>query len=1269
MLINGIYPLEYFQLKGVDPIAFPNESWWASAERYARVDPNNGGYFMSPERGGVPSTEYQEIDLGRVREVNLLTFDIAKMPFDITVEYDALSSTIEGHKWVPVTRLTDMPFDNAVNYEANARNAWKASRFYFTDGKGRMIHTRYLRIAYTRRYDFWPTRETLPFPYSAFVKNLRTARYIAGHSDTVGPLFDVDLDSAVSKLTLEASGDLTKEVRQRFVYPENAKRGNVTPALLGFSVLVDVEPESPQQGFFPTESAAWQWRLMEITDPTSPILLDEGVEKGVSNVGKSWLDIKLNAPISGSLDEKYELRLQSLRASASGSVYTRNPNTIPGDLLPSTFDFVNGSATVNYDGIGLTSLLRVGDTVQIVDSTQVLVVSAVTSTSMTLSAVYSGMTAANQKVAISQSLYAPANVGRVGLLGTVAFVNGQTVLNHTPAVGDEGLTYTAPVFAPSSPVPAGHRVYPNNGYTYEVVSNGTTGGTTPTWPTTIGDTVVSGTVTFRNAGINIRLLGPGDYLQSDLPGAPLVQVASVTNTTITLTAPYIGETEAAASADRIYSITGDVTQPGPVEYRNSNLVMRVWADVADSGRDVLGNAYRYATHRDTPERVFDGDLAGWMSAPQPSPEAVEAMYFDVRSKNRAGAQILTVLDGLNIAPRTPGVRMQVYYNKEGVKGRTPQTQAEWDHMMWTPINEIYVLRKDNAIELPESIKAAFVKLEFTNLRPMPFKLPSFPEMPPVEYRRYPTWVEDQFLNTKVRKTVEDWFLQTAQPVQLRVLESLRNPVQEFAFKQRAFLTALAQGQLNDPQAINNGLVDVSSRTFVDPVSASKIYLGSNSDFRGSLVAAIKGDSILGNSVRSRFDSTNSPLAVEANFTNQRRTVPLVSNVGSQRITDSFAHLAETPMWFNRRCRHLYRIERATFNKKAYYVGIRSLQFVRNNYTVEHDDKIIEDTFHDDAALELNSFVPEVQTTIPNGTDLVIAGFSPVNVFVSYTIGTERFTDEPHALFDYEQVTLTGRGLPATDIRVYSATNSQGTEYDLGNDYITSYDTDQNGNTTNTIGRSSLSERLIVDATLKNGHSYRDAQIVTLTMSAAEAAVNEDAAIVEISFFASGFNPHDYYDVGSAGVSFFSSSTPSFDGSALTGTTDPAGGLGSVDDRYVNTTTMTLWIKRTSGWELAGHLSSMTPKPAQEQFIRTDGDTVMWSPTTFADETKHSVDGGVVIAGFDTSGDETRQSADGEVVTMFASPVADTYEGAFGNSTYDSVDGSYDDLRGFEDQAP
>lgn len=529
-----------------------------------------------------------------------------------------------------------------------------------------------------------------------------------------------------------------------------------------------------------------------------------------------------------------------------------------------------------------------------------------------------------------------------------------------------------------------------------------------------------------------------------------LQVDSFTNPTeLELASPFPSASVSGATASQIFLIT-QWNGSNYTENAALNLVMRVWADVADEGRDVLGNSYRYGVRKEKAQYVVDGTKAGWMSDPKPSKDAVEALYFDVRERNEDTGELgLRLIDAIRIAPRTPGVKMNVYYTRENLNGDKPTTTAEWDYLLWAPASQYsFKLRQNQIINLPAPIRASFVKLEFTDLNPLPWRVPNFPPLPPKLYRRFPTWVEEQFTNSQLRNVVEDWWLRKATPVQTQILNDIRDPVMEFEYKEREFFSALALGEVAQDQIINQKLVSAEERSVLDPTTGSKIYLHFADKFKSSLLISVDQDTILGRAVINRYDPYLYQDQVEDIAGGLPvDSIPTVSSI-NDRISESYSHVAQIPMRFNRTCRHVYREETGEFNKKAFFVGIDEVEFLRDNYTVKFNATVINDVLHDDQLLEYNSWQREETSTIPEGMTL----------YVSY-YNDEFYEDEAITLSGYLPTKLAGEGGPLSNVRVYALPQNQGAQYFENDDWVVSHSRNENGVITHYIARSPFTERL------------------------------------------------------------------------------------------------------------------------------------------------------------------------------------------------------------------
>lgn len=970
-LVNGVYPPNYFDLNLVDKIEYPNKFWWASKHRYATVDPEDPTKFLDFDEGGDITSEILEIDLGRVRQINYLNFDIVRMPINVTVQYDAYSGESGTHQWQSVTPHAHMPFDRTIYYDAKAKNPLFNADFYFTDSRGRIVKTRYLRLIFSRRRQKWPTKKTKPFRFPVVVKNLRTARYVTNLYDTVGPLITNNISGTQVKDLIyaaprERGGSIvtpTVELKQRFQLPEEVKRGSITPSMLGFSFLVDVNPEFEIDEGEGQPKMEWEWKLFDVTDGDDPTKepIAHGIEaQEITRTGPTWVDILFERrPVDSGTDRVYEMRVKSMNAEICHTVYTHKPIRLPGVSAPGTYTFTNSSATINFVSTtdpGLT--LKIGDYIR-------------------------------------KKADADTYVGQI--------------LN---------ISY--------------------------------------------------------NAGGGVG--------------------------TITLTSPWAGSTGASKTLEKVYPMY----MSGYDSTRS--LACKVWGDVGDEGRDVLGNQYRYAVLREKAKYVLDDGQAGWLSAPQPSPNAVESLFFDVRA-DVGGQKVAQVIDAVRMAPRTPGIHMHIYYSNESLNGRPPDTLDEWNSLVWTPLHQLYVLKTNAIFELPQQIKASYIKLEFTNLRPLPFDIPTYPPLPPVTYRRYPTWVETQFFNPNFngyQRIVEDWFTRNKTGTMKRVLKAITGEDEkllEFQYKQREFLAALALGRLDTlTKRRASQYVDVNSRALIDPVTQSKIYFATRDMYKGTLVATVDRTSILGQVVAETYDSTvpGDPVEGEVNYSNLFRT-PNVSTV-QNRIQQAYAHLTNTPMWFNRKGLHYYMVEQAKFNKKAYFAGIREVTFMRNDYSVLHDDPVIEDILHDEEMLSFNTFIPDEETVIPEPT---VDGdtFLP-NAYITYEVDGQTITDEPLILAGFEPEPLSVSGV-ASRIVVRSAKFGLGDLYHRGEDYDITFTTAEDGSTLTNINRSNVPKRLAVSRSIVKSFVYQDGDIVTGVGSTGGGDNNEDYGVVTGAAVVSG----------------------------------------------------------------------------------------------------------------------------------------------------------------------
>lgn len=210
--ICNLYPPDYWNLQGVTPLEAPPELWWSSKERKAFED-------------GLPTSEYLELDFGRIRSFNFLSFNIIQKPITISVEYDVWGYDSGVKRWQGVTRIANERFDDYVSFQSNAANPWKNCQFYFTNNKQDMVSARYLRLKFARRDEPWPNSTISgTFPWSIDLKDLRTSRYVIGLNDTRGimlqqgkvtaPIHDPvrSIDEATVTMVFEDTSELDEAI-------------------------------------------------------------------------------------------------------------------------------------------------------------------------------------------------------------------------------------------------------------------------------------------------------------------------------------------------------------------------------------------------------------------------------------------------------------------------------------------------------------------------------------------------------------------------------------------------------------------------------------------------------------------------------------------------------------------------------------------------------------------------------------------------------------------------------------------------------------------------------------------------------------------------------------------------------------------------------------------------------------------------------------------------------------------------------------------------
>jgi hypothetical protein len=301
----------------------------------------------------------------------------------------------------------------------------------------------------------------------------------------------------------------------------------------------------------------------------------------------------------------------------------------------------------------------------------------------------------------------------------------------------------------------------------------------------------------------------------------------------------------------------------------------------------------------------------------------------------------TVIDRVIIDPITPGAWFSIYYSDEGDAG---DNEDQWENKLWTRIPQTYRMERRETHVFPEPIKAKYIKIEFSHLQARHYAPGNFQQS--IRYKKHPKWVLDYFL---ARVQTDAAFLSQRVRVIYDALDLAYN----------YYLDDLGQ----EPQTtidVNNTVTTQVTDFLRDRADASDRIDPSTLD-RISLVLepyrehpALRGyaTTLLGQYAQQTVDD-NADYAVErsrvGNVVN-----PDVSSLNRDRVVIEQNYPV---MFFYLTARHKYREVEAKFSHdRAYFVGVRQVAFLRDNYMSAFDTNTYIEPAADTQNIERNEFV-------------------------------------------------------------------------------------------------------------------------------------------------------------------------------------------------------------------------------------------------------------------------------------------------------------------------
>lgn len=163
-VINEHYPVGYFADEKF-LLDKPSKLFWASRETFPDAQ------------------EELIIDLGKVRPVNMLQFEMCQKPIDIDVFY----YDEDLQDWELVNFRSDVNNETKIFYNGIGNYSWQNIVLYFDT-----VNTKDIKIVFSRRTDPFPFFNSEPFEWSIEVRNLKLAQIIAAVEDFV-PNSGVDI--------------------------------------------------------------------------------------------------------------------------------------------------------------------------------------------------------------------------------------------------------------------------------------------------------------------------------------------------------------------------------------------------------------------------------------------------------------------------------------------------------------------------------------------------------------------------------------------------------------------------------------------------------------------------------------------------------------------------------------------------------------------------------------------------------------------------------------------------------------------------------------------------------------------------------------------------------------------------------------------------------------------------------------------------------------------------------------------------------------------
>jgi hypothetical protein len=368
---------------------------------------------------------------------------------------------------------------------------------------------------------------------------------------------------------------------------------------------------------------------------------------------------------------------------------------------------------------------------------------------------------------------------------------------------------------------------------------------------------------------------------------------------------------------------------------SGTVCIRLYARVYAPGNNAYVSFDGAMLNQGAKTSYFDGDMDGYVWAGTPHESASYELVLPTAD------DISSVIDRVLVDPITPGAYFNVYYTEEGDPG---SNDDQWENKLWTRIPQTYRMERKETHVFPEPIKAKYLKLEFSHLQAQYYAPGNFQQS--IRYKKHPKWVLDYFL---ARMQTDASFLAERVAVVYDALDLAYSYYLDDLGQEPQTTIDVSDSVATQVASFLSNRTDVSDR--IDSVTLDKINLALE-PYRTHPALRGTAQTLLGDYARQTVQTTDD-YPVEAARTRAITTAD-VSSLNRDRVVIEQNYPV---MFFYLTARHKYREIEAKFtHDRAYFVGVRQIAFLRDNYMTAFDTNTYIEPAADTQNIERNEFI-------------------------------------------------------------------------------------------------------------------------------------------------------------------------------------------------------------------------------------------------------------------------------------------------------------------------